>query len=220
MLRFGAAGNFVLLSGLALVTACVNPKTDYDDFLARTADADINGISNDDASFDGSFGDAGFMNQSYVMACVSQSFQDSVTYPTFFISEASFAPSDSNGDGTFNFTDNALVVGATDTTDSAGGIPTVIKNVAVTGGKVDVDLGGTSVPASADPLMQGPIVFSDLTFHFYIGPGTNLCSLLSGSTTLPLATTLDPSQNICIYFPYSGSTGQIPTLTQAEFHCP
>jgi len=221
MLRFWAAGSLAL-SALAFssLSACVNPKTDYDDYLARTADAETT-IPTGDASFDGLSGDAGFQNQSYVMACVSQSFNDSVTEPTLFVATASFMPTDSTGDGTFNFTDQALVVGATDTTDLApGGSPTPINGSAVTGGKVDVVFGPTSVPAAADPIMEGPIVFSDDTLHFYIGPGVNLCAGLSGHTTEPLVTTLTADQNICVFFPFEGATGQVPALTQAEFHCP
>jgi hypothetical protein len=221
MMRFGAAGTFALLSAVSLVS-CVNPKTDYDDYLARTADADTT-IPTDDASFDGLSGsDAGFMNQYYVMACVSQTLNDDPTKPTLFIATASFVPSDSNGDGTFNFSDQALVVGATDTSSAnlAGAPPVAINGSMVTGGKVDVDFGMTSVPAAADPLMAGDIVFSDNTLHVYIGPGVNLCAKLSGTTTLPLPTVLDPNQNFCAFFPYQGATGTVPPLTAANFHCP
>jgi hypothetical protein len=222
MLRFGAAGFSALLLSLALVpsAACVNPKTDYDDFLARTADADLNGITPDEAGFDGYSGDAGFMNQSYVMACVSQSFGDSVSDVILFYAEASFIPTDANGDGTFDFSDTALVVGATNTSQSAGGGPMPINGSMVTGGQVNVVYGPTTIPGSADPIGDGPIVFSSDTLHFYIGPGVNLCGLLSGATTEPLVTMLNPADNICIFFPFEGSTGTIPALTQAEFHCP
>ena len=228
-MRFGAAGTFALLSAAAsaLLVSCVTPKTDYDDYLARTADADTT-LPTEDASFDGLSGsDAGFMNQNYVMACVSQSVSDNPNQPTLFIATASFIPSDSNGDGTFNFSDQALVVGATDTSSANIAGPLVaINGSMVTGGKVDVNFGMTSVPAAADPLMLGPIIFSDNTLHVYIGPGTarpipsNLCAQLSGDTTEPLATVLDPKQNFCAFFPYQGATGTVPPLTAANFRCP
>ena len=219
-MRFGAAGTFALLSAASLFS-CVNPKTDYDDYVARTADADTT-VPTEDASFDGLSGsDAGFMNQNYVMACVSQSIMDDPTKPTLFIATASFIPSDSNGDGTFNFSDQALVVGSTDTSSANIAAPPVAVNGSmVTGGKVDVVFGMTSVPAASDPLMLGPILFSDNTLHVYIGPGVNLCANLSGHTTEPLATTLDPNQNFCAFFPYQGATGTVPPLTAANFHCP
>ena len=222
-MRFGAAGTFALLSAAAsaLLVSCVNPKTDYDDYLARTADADIT-VPTEDASFDGLSGDAGFMNQNYVMACVSESLQDDPTKPTLFIATASFLPSDSTGDGTMNFSDQALVVGATDTTNLAGSDPVAINGSVVTGGKVDVNFGATSVPANADPLGLGPIVFSDNTLHIYIlqGPGNNLCATLSGDTTEPLATVLHANANFCAFFPYQGAVGTVPPLTSANFHCP
>jgi hypothetical protein len=222
MMRFGAAGTFALLSAAALLS-CVNPKTDYDDYLARTADANTT-VPTEDASFDGLSGsDAGFMNQDYVMACVSQTLQDDPTKPTLFIATASFIPSDSNGDGTFNFSDQALVVGSTDTSSAnIAGPPVSVNGSVVTGGKVDIVFGMTSVPAAADPLGVGvgPIVFSDNTLHVDISPGNNLCASLSGHTTAPLATTLDPTQNFCAFFPYQGVTGTVPPLTAANFHCP
>jgi len=219
-MRFGAAGTFALLSAAALLS-CVNPKTDYDDYLARTADANTT-LPTDDASFDGLSGnDAGFMSQNYVMACVSQTLGDNPAKPTLFIATASFIPSDSNGDGTFNFSDQALNVGATDTSSAnIAGPPVAISDSMVTGGKVDVVFGDTSVPAAANPLMDGDITFSDNTLHVYIGPGVNLCAQLSGTTVLPLPTTLDPTQNFCAFFPYEGATGTVPPLTAADFMCP
>jgi hypothetical protein len=219
MLRFGAAGTFAALSALALASlaACVNPKNDYEDYIARTKDAETT-LPTDDASFDGVSGDAAGFTQSYVMACISQSTGESITLPTLFIATASFVASDSNGDGTINFTDTALVVGATDTSDLAGGAPTPV-SATVTASQADLNFGNTTIPAAADPLGQGPIVFSTNNLHVYIGPGTNLCGIITGHTTSPEITDLT-SGNICIFFPFEGSVGQVPTLTQAEFHCP
>jgi hypothetical protein len=219
-LRFAGAASLALLSAVALF-ACVDPKTDYDDYLARTVDADTIPVTTDDASFDGVSGDAsGFQGQNYVMACVSQTLMDNPAEPTLFVATASFMPTDTMGDGTFNFTDTALVVGATNTTDLAGGAPTPVNGSTVTGGKVDVVFGPTTIPASADPLVgEGPIVFTADTLHVLIGPGSNLCATITGHTTMPLATDLT-MDNFCIFFPFEGSTGQVPALTQDEFHCP
>jgi len=224
MLRFGPAGSFALLSAAAVAglacPACVNPKQDYDDYLARTADANFTPANTDDASFDGSSADGGFASQSYVMGCVSQATNGSVNDTTYFVATATFHASDTTGDGTFDFVDTALIATATDTTQSAGGDTIPINGSVVTGGKVDVVYGPTSIPASGDPLKIGPIVFSDTTLHFLIGPGTHLCATLSGDVTAPLPQTLVAANNICVFFPFSGATGTVTPLTQDQVHCP
>jgi len=202
--------------------ACVDPKTDYDNYLARTADADTIPVNTSDASFDGVSGDAaGFQGQNYVMVCVSQTLMDNPAQPTLFVATASFMPTDTMGDGTFDFTDTALVVGATDTTDLAGGAPTPVNGSIVTGGKVDVVFGMTTIPGPADPLVgAGPIVFTEDTLHVLIGPGSNLCATITGHTTEPIATDLT-IDNYCIFFPFEGSKGTVPaSLTLDQFHCP
>jgi hypothetical protein len=220
MIRFGAAGTLALLSALA-TSACVDPQKDYEDYLARTADADTTPFTGEDSSFDGSSADGGFSNQSYVMACVSQATQDSVSDTTYFVATATFHATDSMGDGTFDFTDNALNANATDTTQTAGGAPATISGSIVTGGKVDVVFGMTTVPAPGDPLMLGPIVFTDTTLHFDIGPGTALCATLSGDVASPLPQTLVANMNICVFTPFSGSVGTVTPLTQDQVKlCP
>jgi len=219
MLRFRGAGTFAPLLALALA-ACVDPKKDYDAFLARTADAETVPTISDDASIDVVGGDAaGYGNQQYVMGCVSSVTQDSVSSITLFVATASFVTSDSDGDGMFTFQDQPLNDTATDTTMIAGP-PNPQTTTTVKGGKVDVVVGANTVPTADDPLGTGPIVFTDLTLHFVLGPGTNLCAGLSGDTTLPLATTLLANQNFCAFVAFEGTAGTVPTFTQNQFQCP
>ncbi|HEY5241875.1 MAG TPA: hypothetical protein VIJ22_10430 [Polyangiaceae bacterium] len=215
MLRFSAAGSFALLSALALTTACVDPAKDYDAYANRTADADFNGQSADDASFDGS-GGAGFTNLSLVMACVSQ-LLPTIDKATYFTVTTTFNATDMSGDGTLDFSDTALALPATNI-KTAVGPPATIPGSVVTGGQVNVVFGPTNVPAPASPL-GSEIDFSDTTLEIRIQNGTLLCANLAGDVTSPEALALIPSENICIFAP-PGPGGTVPTFTAGQVHCP
>jgi hypothetical protein len=226
MLRY-EVGCLFALSTAAAVTACVDPKKGYDDYLARTADADTVFVPTDDApfTFDASSGaDAGFTNQSYVMACVSQIDQDSVAQTNYLSATATFTPSDDQGNGTFDFTDTSLTLGPNGTpptsTTATAAAPYHVPNSTVTGGKVDVVFGPNTIPAAAEPLGTD-VVFTDTTLHVLIGPGDALCATISGDVTAPLTISLTASENICVFTPLAnGATGPIAALTQSQVHCP
>ncbi len=220
MLRFSAAGSFALLSALALTTACVDPAKDYDAYANRTADADFNGQSADDASFDGA-GGTGFTNLSLVMACVSQ-LEPTIGQATYFTVTTTFHATDMSGDGTLDFSDTALALspGFTPPANirSAVGPPAIVNGSTVTAGQVNVVFGPTDVPAPASPL-GGEIDFSDTTLELRIQNGTLLCGNLAGDVTSPLPIALTPSENICIFAP-PAADGTVPTFTAAQVHCP
>jgi hypothetical protein len=216
MLRFSAAGSFALLSALALTTACVDPTKDYDAYANRTADADFNGQSADDASFDGS-GGTGFTNLSLVMACVSQ-LEPTIDKATYFTVTTTFNATDAAGDGTLDFSDTALALPPTNISGAVGTPATVLGSV-VTAGQVNVVFGPTSVPAQASPL-GSEIDFTDTTLEVRIQNGTLLCANLAGDVGEPdPGLVLDPSQNICIFAP-PGADGSVPTFTEDQVHCP
>jgi hypothetical protein len=207
------------------LVACVDPLKDYNDYLARTADADTTIPTDDAAAYDAPSADGGFQNQMYVMACVSQATQDNATDAVYFVGTGTFIETDSMGDGTFNWVDTALPYTNNGTTPPSTTMPTVGETVpvngsVVTGGKVDVAYGATTTPAAADPI-GGDIVFVNSTLHFLIGPGTNLCATLSGDLMDPLQIPmLDPKQNICIFTAFTGSSTTFAPFTQDQFHCP
>jgi hypothetical protein len=232
MLRYVAAGvgpsfasSSLGLGALVIVAlaACVDPNTDYADFLTRTADA-MPALPAGDAALDGSSPDAGFSGK-YVMACVSQVADSDPREATYFWITATYRPDASGVGGTFDFTDQALMLGPgsppappTSISEGVGDIVTVNGSVVSADGRADVVFGPTVVPGSADAVVPtADIDFTNSTLHFVIGPGTHLCAELSGVVTEPLQVTLDPPLNICAL---TATDGPVTPLTQADVHCP
>jgi hypothetical protein len=232
MLLHGAAGilrafspSSVAIGSMVAFTvlACVNPKTDYDDFVARTADS-VPTVPADDAAIDNASPESGFTGQ-YVMACVSQVSDGDPKDATYFQVTATFKPAASGVGGTFDFSDQALPLGPgsppappTSTAGAIGAVFTVLGSTVTADGRCDVVFGPTVVPGAADAVVVGSdIDFTDSTLHFVIGPGSHLCADLSGTVTSPLNVTLVPALNICALTP---TTGPVEPLTQADVHCP
>jgi hypothetical protein len=193
MSRFGAAGSLprrsiptsralavvVTTVTAAALAACVDPKSDYDDFLARTSEA--NAPTGDDGpASDGASPDAGF-TQDYVMACVSQIADDDPKQATYFVVTVTFVAAPGGG-GTLDFTDQALaltVVGSTvspstSISSAVGPVVTVKGSPVSPDGHCDVVFGPTLVPGAADAVIVGSeIDFTDSTLHFLVGPGSH-----------------------------------------------
>jgi hypothetical protein len=242
MLRYVAAGIFPIFrsSSLALVAmvaiahaACVDPQNDYAAFIVRTAegtrtvdDASIDSASpDDDASID-SAGPVNAFSGQYVMACVSQVSDSDPKDATYFVVTATFKPAASGAGGTFDYTDQALMLGPgsppappASISEGVGAIVTVNGSVVTPDGRCDVVFGPTVVPGSADAVVPGQdIDFTTSTLHFIIGPRSHLCAELSGTVVSPLdIDSLTPSLNICALSP---TTGPVVPLTQADVHCP
>ncbi len=220
-MRSAAAGAALLAASGWLGTACVDPKTDYDDWLIRTSNMRGQGVTPEsDASYEASLPDGGF-TQLYYMACISQVTNASVSDPTVFVANATYTPSDTGGGGTFDFTDAVLQYGATSLTQTAAasvpemGIPVSADGVAV------IDYGMTTIPASANPLQNGTVVFSALTLTFQIGPGHDLSANVTRAYAEPIVQPInEPGQNVCVFIPMASMTDPLPALTQSEFHCP
>ena len=230
----GTAGTFALstvcfvATGMALaVAACVDPQSDYANYLARTeAGASPTGEGGP-ISDGGASPEAGF-TQEYVMACTSQIAQGSAAQATYFMVTVAYTPGAPGQDGTLDFTDQALALGPTmpgypNGSPPAGVSPGIGNVVTVNGspvtpdGHCDVVFGPTTIPGAANPITGTDIQFTDSTLHFLVGPGSQLCAELSGDVTEPLVVTLDPTQNICVF---KETTGPVDPLTQAEVHCP
>jgi hypothetical protein len=200
----------------ALTAGCVDPQTDYDSWLSRTADARAAASNPPDAApapLDGSVPQQGF-TQTYAMACVSQILNSDITEATLFTSTATFKPTATGG--TFDFSDQTLLAHATSLSQLVGTPRTVNGTPVAADGRCDVSFGDTTFPGSSNVVGEDGEI-QDTVLHFVIGPGTHLCASLSGNMVQPVTTALDPAQNICIYLP---TTDQIPPMTQDMVHCP
>jgi hypothetical protein len=212
--------------GVVALAACVDPNSDYNAFLLRTADA-MPTLPADDASLDGASPEVAFSG-TYVMACVSEVEDSDPRYATYFWISAAFRPAASGGGGTFDFSDQALTLGpgsppapptSISTTERVGDIVTVDGSVVSPDGRCDVVFGPTVVPGAADAVVpMQDIDFTNSTLHFVIGPGSHLCAELGGAVTSPLIIpALTPAKNICAL---TATDGPVMPMTQADVHCP
>jgi hypothetical protein len=219
MMRSAAAGMAVLAASAWLGTACVDPKTDYDDWMIRTTNLRNQTPPESDASFEAGLPDGGF-TQLYLMACVSQLTDGTIATPTLFTATATFTPSESGG-GSLDFSDAVLAYNATSlsqtvaATVSEMGVPVAADGTAV------INYGPTTIPPAGNPLQNGEVDFSALILTFQIGPGTDLCANVTGAYSAPVSEQITVvGQNVCIYVPMANMTDPLPTLTQSQVHCP
>jgi hypothetical protein len=208
-----SSGLGIALCAVAFV-GCVDPKTDYDNWVASTVDAHV--VPTVDAGVvEASLPEGGF-TQTYAMACVSQIASDVISEATLFTATVTFTPS-ATGGGTVDFSDQTLMAGATSLSQLVGTPRTINGNPVAPDGTFDVNFVESTFPGSANPVDGEDVDIQNCVLHFHLGPGTHLCSNLSGNLITPIMTPLDPAQNICIYLP---TTDQIPPMTQDMVHCP
>jgi len=220
-MRSAALGTALSGSVAWLVIACVTPKNDYNDWLSSTDNVRGQGPTEDAGSFEGGLPDGGF-TQLYYMGCISFLTNANVATPTRFVATATFTPSATGSGGTFDFTDTLLNYNATDLTQTAAA-PVSETCMVAADGTCAIDYGAVTVVAAGSPLAT-EADFSDLTLHFQIGPGTDLCASASGAYTSPVGEGIpypDPkNEDVCMFVPVSSTSDPIPTLMQSQAHCP
>jgi hypothetical protein len=216
----GALGALGLLAAASTASGCINVKQDYDDWYDRTGDARAAQPVVDSGTFEASLPEGGF-DDTYFMACVSQIASSDITKATLFAAHVVYTP---NGDGTggqLTFSNqplNSYQHTPTSLSDIAGPAATPVTTPVDADGKAAIVFGPSTVPGADNAVTGQDVLFAaDATLHFIIGPGTAVCSTLTGDITQPFKITLDPSRDLCVF---RQSTGDIPTLTQADVHCP
>ncbi len=220
MLRYGAGGAFsvgALLSAVAV--ACVNPETDYKDWQNRVAN--LNAPPVEASTGEGGISEGGLdtaFTQQYVMACGTQLAPGDITKATYYLVGIQFTPGGS-GVGSVQLTDQALVIGANGITGSnlVGAAGTTTCTVG-SDGTCAANFGPSTVPGAADGYLPNTDVqLADSTLHLILTSQSQICAGLSGDVTQPVAQQLTADKNPC---PFKETTGQIPTFTNADLHCP
>jgi hypothetical protein len=209
-----AAGPLALVWPSLSMAGCVDPKQDFDDWVGRTADARAVTPPSDAAVSDSALPAAGFQG-TYLMACLS-SLNPNPAQALLFRADLRFTPAPGGG-GTFDFTQTPLVVNPPDVMHAAPGAMAVTRNGSpvAADGTCDVDIGATTIPASADPLgLQ--IVFTDSVLHFQVS-AMPPCASLSGHISAPEMTDLNPARSFCVL---RSSTPPFPTFQASDFRCP
>jgi hypothetical protein len=206
-----------MLSLTLLTAGCLDPSTDYQDWLSRSADARAGITTASDASFDGML--SGSFDQTYVMACDPQLAPDMPSQALLFNAHVTFHQSGGTGDGTLDVTYQSLKAHATDTTMTTG-TPETVTGTAVMGGMAAVMFPTSTIPGDANTITPGQaIVLQSSTLYFDIASSTELCAGLAGMVTKPIPLMLDKTKNICRFKTPMGTT--VPTYTVDEFKsCP
>ncbi|HEY1697680.1 MAG TPA: hypothetical protein VGG39_36210 [Polyangiaceae bacterium] len=236
--RFAVPGAFCFaapfaLATLAAVTACVTPKSDYDDWRNRTAPERAAGPPDAGSGGETSVADGGLdqpFTQTYAMICTSQVFLDDPSRASYFIATINYTPDpNGGGGGTMTYSDQALALTSVGppavppaSIANPIGDPVSESNIVVSAdGKAYAAFGASVVPAADDPGQPGnDIDFNDTKLYFTISSPTQLCANLGGDIATPLAIpNLSPTENICIYM---ATDGPVPSSQPAanQFNCP
>jgi hypothetical protein len=196
---------------------CVDPKQDYDDWLARTNDLRGAQSASDGGQFDVSL--SGGFTQTYFMACLASIFQGNLNDVLLFQTKLTFTPA-AGGGGTLAWTDVALVKQATDLSQTVG-TPVSAMGTVTADGHCDVAFPDqTIIPAAADPLMPSDIIIKSSTFQLLVGSANQVCANLNAEILQPIPVTLQGTGNFCVFRPFAQPSGALPALKLADFHCP
>ncbi len=210
------------LVGPLAVAACVTPKDDYDDFLARTAGARalVDKPAVDASCFEETFPDGG-LRGTYYIACLPSIALGDVTQALSFQGNLEILPAVDGGSNVMLST-MALATGATDLSQTVG-----TTNLAT--GAFDAMCAGDAVyasqviiPPSADSAMPNleAVIAPGATFTFHLSSSTGLCAGLAADVLKPIVLKLSAANNPCLFFPFPQPSGPLPTLAAADFHCP
>ena len=213
-----------LLAVAVSVVACVTPEQDYNDYVDRTADAHAPPpLPTFDAGETGplSAPDAGFMSNTFFMACLTGNAEGDPTKASEFVAHANYAPT-SGGGGTFIFSNQVLKSYPTKLSDIAPD-GTLYDALPKTGATVNPDgtttmtYGPTIIPGDANPVTNMQLTFSQTTLDFHIESESQMCAYINGDLTAPIVAMVNGP---CIFRLLSSPTSDLPTFQLSDFHCP
>jgi hypothetical protein len=221
----------------------VTPKDDYDDFLARTADAraallvtPVIDAGSEDASPmaeaskmedaapvgipDGGFGGT------YYMACMTPLSNGDVSKKLEFDVTLQVTPLDGGGGSQVALTTLALTTVPTPATNISEASPRAV-SVTATGTVNQMGVGAvvysvpTFTPGDADPIVPGSdiLINAGAEYQISITSPTQICAGFQGTSTKPIPQTLVPAQNPCV-FRIPDEDGGLPTLSPSDFVWP
>lgn len=160
----------------------------------------------------------------YYAACLTQLAAGRVDDVFHFYAETSFTAGSVGASGKLSIAITPLKLGAT------GGAPAAVSKSATTGaassfvntavastGRFTGDLGSVAIPAAANPISGSDVVIEQAVFDGkHAAPPARFCSRLSGEVTKPVASTLTPANNTCIFIKVTAGAPP-PVLTSTDF---
>jgi len=208
-----------------LGTGCVNPQSDYENYISSAADAQGPPTSTgvveagpvDAANLHAP--DSGFTDTQYVMACEVQ-LGNGAADAFLWVGTLTYSAK-AGGGGTLILTDKPLLARATsiNSVDPAGtpnsaGPATIAKD-----GTGTMMTGTQLVPGTSNPVSGAAAEIDSSFLQFHVEADDTVCANLGGNLVHPVTATLVPAENICIYRkPHSD--GSFDALQDSDFHCP
>lgn len=216
-----AAISAVLLASSA---GCLNPRSDYDDYVGRTTTlrGSDSGASDVVLDVDPTADFSGL----YLAACLPKLADDpAVQFLAWAEIKVDFAK------GTVDYTGNWLNEAATKF-DRASfvGAPLVKNGMPLAGGKFKLSLAETIVPGDCQRLGPSNLVVKDYTVDYLVTGKNALCGEISGRLTSPLEYDFSPPGDFCVLKPFkegdplpvnkNASGTEFVGLAASEFRCP
>ena len=203
--------------------ACLDPSKDFNDYIARAADASLppSSIVTPEASTPDAAllhaPDAAFMDSKYVMGCLSFLATDPSQIFLFDLN-LSYTPSAGGGGTITSWQSQSLPNGATSTSQAIGNVLSLSGSIAKDGtGKLSAS-GVVTIPAAANPLDGQDVTLQPLSIDLHVFADKSACGQLDGNITAPVPAVLTPVNNPCVIKPAPG--GNVPTFSAADYHCP
>ena len=209
-----------------LGTACVNPQSDYENYIGSAADAQGPPTSTgvvEAGSVDAALlhaPDSGFTDTKYVMACEVQ-LGNGAADAFLWVGTLTYTAK-AGGGGTLLLTDQPLVARATNINSLASGGASAVAGPATIAkdGTGTMMTGTQLVPGSANPVSGVMAEIDNSSLAFHVLADDTVCANLAGNLVHPVTATLVPAENICIYRK-TNPDGTFTPLQDSDFaSCP
>ena len=210
-----------LWTSLLASGGCIDPRGDYDDFVARAssipppeAGAADTGIASIPCSEVLSSGPSG----TFFGACLTTASAGDATSAIYVVVQNDVVPSADGMTGQLTVTQTFLALHATNISQTAGP-PLAYPPVTITPACTYVlDAGTVHIPASANSAAVD-LVLDGTRYRGKIFTDSDSCSALDATITAPVTVDLTKGGNYCV-FRRAPASGAVTPFTLADFACP
>ncbi|MET0592895.1 MAG: hypothetical protein ABW133_09360 [Polyangiaceae bacterium] len=195
-----------------IAIGCVDPRADYDEFLARpVTQKDAGNVDVQTSPCQELLSQD--LNAQYFAKC----FVAAVQAPFLLAVEQTVRPSADGMTGELDMSFTALKTTATSLNDTAG-MKTVLKTVPVDSEcRYRQDAGSLVLPPEANTTGRD-VETNDVVFRGRLLSAERSCSELDGKVVAPLMLSLDADGDVCAYVRMPAD-GSLPNITNSDFVC-
>jgi hypothetical protein len=208
----------LLIFTCLLAASCIDPESDYDDYVSRTADQHSpppmsTGDSDPDAPLFAP--DAGFMD-TYFESCLSTNAEGNPAQANDFKAVLTFTASTTNPGGTLTLSSHPIAEpGGTSLSDTVGVVSSSTGTVSPDG-TVILEYGPYVIPGSANPITDMDIDFMSSSVRLHVESPDHVCGNLTGPATVGgISLALSAT---CIFV--RNPPTPLPSFELSDYHCP